>query len=355
MLRLPTILLLAASAFPPEAGAQADADRDVLRVVFYNVENLFDTIDEPDKLDDDFLPSSEKAWGTRRYSAKLDSLARAVRAAARDLPPDLVGLAEVENRLVLEDLAQAIGRGEAEYGVVHYESPDLRGIDVALLHRTDRRGLKLRKASRLRLAFPDEPLQVIRETGDSVPYTSRDILHAEFKLGGLRGPLHVFVNHWPSRRGGLEASEPRRVVAASRLRARIDSLHAAGGDPRILAMGDFNDEPPDRSLAEILGASTGGSGEGLVNLMGPPDAAGEGTYNFRGDWNMLDHFVVSANLAEGGNARWEVGSCGIHRTDRLLHFSDRFGPTPNRTYGGPNYYGGTSDHLPIQLQLIRAR
>ena len=342
---LPILLLLVSCA-----SAQAPGERVV---VFYNVENLFDTIDAPDKLDDEFTPGSDKAWNTERYDAKVEVLARAIRAAAGGRAPDLIGLAEIENRAVVEDLGRAIGGDGVRYGVSHFESPDLRGIDCALLYVTGKDGFIVEGESRLRLAFPDEPLTEVQETGEFVAYTSRDILHVEGYFEGMENKLHLFVNHWPSRRGGLEVSEPRRFVAARALRQRIDSLAQAEAWPAVLAMGDFNDEPVNRSMAEVLGASPDPNAWGLVNLFGGADAAGEGTYNFRGNWNMLDQFVASPTLTAEG-AAWRCTDARTFRADWLMYESERYGPTPSRTYGGPNYYGGASDHLPIVVTLRRS-
>ncbi len=338
-------------------------------VLFYNVENLFDTLDTPNQIDEEYLPGSEKLWGTQRYNAKLDSLAHVIAAASGARPdpkgkqryataslPLLIGLAEVENAAVCRDLATRLA-GEGVYRVEHVESPDVRGIDCALLVRTD--AFKTGSVRGIRLEFPESINPPDMESGER--YTSRDILYVQGRIKGMKQPLHVFVNHWPSRRGGLEASAPRRAVAARALRSAVDSLRGAEGHPYVLAMGDFNDEPENGSLQDVLGAQIHGYVEptSLANAMGLLDAEGGGSYNYRGNWNMLDQFVITGvlmpfNGAKYGKAKgWQIGSVSAFREDWMMYFSDRFGATPSRTFGGPNYYAGYSDHLPIVATLYR--
>lgn len=334
-------------------------------VLAYNVENLFDTLDAPGKSDEDYLPDSEWCWGTARYRAKLDSLAHVIGAAAGARPlaegpgryradelPALIALTEVENAAVCADLARALA-GEGAYAVHTVEGPDVRGIDGALLVR--RGTFRVRAVSGIRLDFPEALNPPDMAPGER--YTSRDILHVRGRFRGMKRDLHVFVNHWPSRRGGLEASAPRRAVAARALRAAVDSLRGADGAPYVLIVGDFNDEPPDASLTEVLGASREGAAppQGLANLTGPADAAGLGTYNYRGEWNFLDQLIVSGALLPDAGGRWAVAGARPFRAEWMLYRSDRFGPTPSRTFGGPNYYAGYSDHLPVVATLYRVK
>jgi len=339
------------------------------RVVFYNVENLFDTLDDPNTTDEDFTPGSELQWTHARYQAKLDALAKVLLAAGEGQPPLIIGLVEVENAAVVEALGQRISAMAANnpdkrpvgkksptpvrYQVAHLESPDTRGIDCALLVRNDKTGAAVEQLRGIRLHFDQD-----------TSYKSRDILYAAVTLRGLRQPLHLFINHWPSRRGGEAESNPKRLVAAKALRLAVDSLRNAEASPWILIMGDFNDEPANESLTEYLGArqafpATDGSlppGE-LYNLMGPADAQGEGSYNYQGNWNMLDQFIASWALMPQVPCKrcLAVSDAATFRQDWMMFVSDRYGPTPSRTYGGPNYYGGVSDHLPIRLTLHRPR
>jgi predicted extracellular nuclease len=342
-------------------------------VVFYNVENLFDTLDDPNKTDEDFTPGSELQWTHARYQAKLDALARVLLAAGEGQAPLIIGLVEVENAAVVQALGERISAIAADgpengpksspakkkanapvrYQVVHLEGPDTRGIDCALLVRRDKTGASVEQQRGIRLHFDQD-----------TSYKSRDILYAAVSLRGLRQPLHLFINHWPSRRGGEAESNEKRLVAARTLRQAVDSLRSAEASPWILIMGDFNDEPANESLTEYLGArqalpATDGSlppGE-LYNLMGPADALGEGSYNYQGNWNMLDQFIASWALMPQVPCKrcLAVSDAATFRQDWMMFVSDRYGPTPSRTYGGPNYYGGVSDHLPIRLTLHRPR
>lgn len=367
------ILLFAACLTPANALAQrsgqapAKGEKKVSNtVVFYNVENLFDTLDDPNKSDEDFTPGSELQWSHARYEAKLDGLTKVLLAAGEGQPPLLIGLAEVENAAVVQALGQRISRKVAEkdsadpqrrnarsqvvaYEVAHVESPDVRGIDCALLVLTGKNGFKINAVRGIRLNFPLD-----------TSYKSRDVLYISGRLRGQREPLHIFVNHWPSRRGGEAESSANRGIAATALRKVVDSLRTAESNPLILIMGDFNDEPDNQSLTEILGARTAmptddatASAGDLINLMGPANALGEGSYNYQGNWNMLDQFVVSTALLPDTECRRCLGvrDAATFRQDWMMFVSDRYGATPSRTYGGPNYYGGVSDHLPIRLTL----
>jgi predicted extracellular nuclease len=316
-------------------------------IVFYNVENLFDTIDDPSRNDEEFLPGSALKWNTERYEAKLEALARVILAAGGGKPPVLVGLAEVENAAVVRALGERLSEGNLRYEVAHVESPDTRGIDCALLYRPGKSGFKLLQTRAIPVHFPDDSA-----------YTSRDILYVKGKLAGVKEPLHVFVNHWPSRRGGQEASEHRRVRAALALRPVVDSLRGAEKQPLVLITGDFNDEPHNRSIRDVLGAhpEPGSRGANLHNLTGPAAAAGQGSYNYQGNWNMIDQVIVSTALAQTDCRRcWVVRDAGPFREDWMMFASDRYGMMPSRTYGGPNYYGGFSDHLPLRMMLAKQR
>jgi predicted extracellular nuclease len=365
-------MLLGQNPYPASAAGQKKVSNSV---VFYNVENLFDTLDDPNKKDEDFTPGSELQWSHARYEAKLDGLTKVLLAAGDGQPPLLIGLAEVENAAVVEALGQRISREVAArsslnaqaknpksrggagpallYEVAHVESPDERGIDCSLLVRSGKDGFEVEQVRGIRLHFDQD-----------TSYKSRDILYVTGKLRGQRQLLHIFVNHWPSRRGGEAESSANRAVAAMALRKVVDSLRTAENNPLILIMGDFNDEPANQSLAEVLGArqaplaSDGLAPAGdLFNLMGPADARGEGSYNYQGNWNMLDQFVVSAALLPELPCKrcLAVQDGATFQQEWMMFVSERYGATPSRTYGGPNYYGGISDHLPIRLTLLGPR
>ncbi|MFT7589238.1 MAG: putative extracellular nuclease, partial [Limisphaerales bacterium] len=290
-----------------------------------------------------FTPNGKNIWTPERYHAKLLALSAVIRTAADGKAPAIIGLCEIENEEVVRDLGKVISGGDFEYGVITFPSPDMRGIDNAILYRKEL--FKVSGTTFHRLHFPDEE-----------EYTSRDILHVWGKFKKMKEPVHFFVNHWPSRRGGSEASEPRRVVAAEKLKDAVAAVQNEYEDPLIVIMGDFNDEPQDNSLRETLRASlvlSTPENHKLYNLMGPADLKDEGTYNYRGNWNMLDQFIVTGNLLSP-KSKWIATDCAARQEVWMMHYnSERDDHSPSRTYGGPNYYGGFSDHLPIVLSLVR--
>lgn len=300
-------------------------------VVFYNVENLFDTEDDPQKADEEFTPAGEKEWTPERYDQKLAKLSRVI-AASDDKLPAVIGLCEVENRKVVEDLAKTGALAAIEYGVIHRESPDGRGIDVALLYDTKR--LNLNEAGVITTTLP---------VGDR-PNT-RLILHASGDINGA--PVHFFVNHWPSRYGGKEKSEPNRLAVASNLRTYLDAVLQNDPDAEIIMMGDFNDHPDDKSIVEVLNAGSLSSSQPLANLMYDLHKKGKGSYNYRGEWGALDQFIVTRSLTDGEGIDVQPETVRFVRHDWMMYVNDKGEAYPNRTYGGPNYYGGFSDHLPI--------
>lgn len=308
------------------------------KIAFYNVENLFDTVDDPTTLDDDFTPDGKQKWTTERYQAKLTKIAQVMDSLGK---PHLIGLSEVENLTVLEDLIETEALKTEDYGIIHKNSPDMRGIDVALLYK--KQNFQVLKTEFIRVNFPD----FIEKD-----YTSRDILYAKGKLSNGE-ILHVFVNHWPSRRGGLQQSEPKRLFVAQHVKKAVDEILYKDQKALVVLMGDFNDEPDNTSLTSVLGALPDESAalEGLLyNCFYSQDKDKKGSYNYRGNWNMLDQFIVSGYLRNPA-APLMVKNPTIYKYSWLM-YEGKNGPTPNRTYGGPNYYGGYSDHLPISIELI---
>ncbi|MEN0047884.1 MAG: endonuclease/exonuclease/phosphatase family protein, partial [Bacteroidota bacterium] len=209
------------------------------RIAFYNVENLFDIIDDPAKPDDDFTPEGRQEWTKARYFAKLLKIAKVVEGMEH---PAFIGMCEVENKSVLEDLVSRRTLSSRAYGIAHYESPDYRGIDVALLY--DQKQFKLQKSSTIRIHFPVEIVE---------DYTTRDVLMVEGTFQ-KEHQLYFFINHWPSRRGGLKESEPKRTYVAKQLKKAVDSLFQINPNAQIIIMGDFNDETDNKSIAEVLNA-----------------------------------------------------------------------------------------------------
>jgi len=311
-----------------------------LIVCFYNVENLFDTIDQPVLLDEEFTPDSKKNWNTTKYFKKLDNVARVLSSMSNDKLPDIIGLSEVENISVLEDLIEMPGLKAGNYGIVHEESPDVRGIDVALLY--NRNTVKVRNHEVIPVKLPFD-----------TTFRTRDILYIHLEAND-KNDIHVFVNHWSSRRGGEKASEPKRLYSAVALRRKIDILLSKDSQSRFIIMGDFNDEPTNKSLNSILMAGNKrknfGKGD-LYNLYyDKHNLHNEGSYNYRGSWNMLDQIIVSYNLIDRMNSlSCDYSSGEIFQQDWMMYETNEGIKVPSRTYGGDNYYGGISDHLPVYV------
>lgn len=308
------------------------------KLAFYNVENLFDIEDDPATLDEDFTPGGVQKWDLERYELKIGKIAQVMDSLGR---PNFIGLAEIENKKVLEDLIRAPGLIDEDYGIIHKESPDVRGIDVALLYK--KKDFKVLETEFIRVNFPE----FIEKD-----YTTRDILYAKGKLSN-GDIIHLFVNHWPSRRGGLEQSEPKRLFVAQHVRKAVDEISRKEPGAKIVIMGDFNDEPDNTSINSVLGAlpDSSASLEGLLyNCFYSLHAEKKGSYYYRGDWNMLDQFIVSADLRNPqGSLLVKKAAIGDFS---WLMYKGKDGLTPNRTYGGPNYYGGFSDHLPVSIELM---
>jgi predicted extracellular nuclease len=307
------------------------------RFAFYNVENLFDTINHTLKKDDEFTPGSKNNWNTERYWKKQQDLAAVIDSMGL---PVIIGLSEVENANVLRDLCKSISG--AYYQFIHQESPDDRGIDVAFLYQPE-----------FFRPVADSAIGVLVQLNDATIAGTRDILHVAGIFKPTGDSLHFFINHWPSRVGGLEASEQRRMAAADTLSHYIRKIWQKYPARNIIIMGDLNDEPTNRSVSTNLVDQTlpPDTSQILINLAIPAKLKGLGTYNYRGEWNLLDQIIISSNLTTAKGPLL-VRDFKIFDREFLMYESERFGKTPNRTYGGPNYYGGCSDHLPVFIEVI---
>ncbi len=308
---------------------------DTFTVAFYNVENLFDTINDPAISDTEFLPEAEKQWTEKRYHKKLSNLAKVIAAIPSPELPDLVGLCEVENKMVVLDLTKQQEISNAGYQIVHNDSPDRRGIDVALLYKPGHFSVLKHQSFTAPLVTSGNP--------------TRDVLYVT-GVARKTDTLHIFVNHWPSRYGGVEKSAPNRNAIAKLVRTKIDSLQQADPDAKIVVMGDFNDNPDDTSVEEILGGATipEETEKPLYNLHSAAYSRGEGTFNYKGTWSMLDQILVSWSLRDSATGlHCPADAGGILREPWMIYTSKKGVEYPNKTYGGPSYYGGYSDHLPV--------
>lgn len=292
-------------------------------VLFYNVENLFDTLDTPNKNDSEFLPDARRNWNSDKYNEKLAHINQVITDMEK---PAIIGLCEIENKAVVEDIVSS-GNLAGTHTVVHHESLDMRGIDNAIIY--DSTKLNLLEDGIVRFDMPE----------GNTP--SRDIVWAKFERNGSH--VYVMVNHWPSRRGGQLISEPKRLVAANAASEFIDSLQAADKNVQIVFMGDLNDYPEDRAPQMIS--------ERLKPQISAKSGEYGGTHNYRGEWNVLDHILVSKSaLKKKGALRVSKKSGEIHSFEYLMTtYKERI--VPFRTYGGGKYLGGYSDHLPVSVKI----
>ncbi len=249
-----------------------------INILFYNVENLFDITDDPNINDEEFLPSGDRHWTKKRFEHKLNQLSKVILASCDYEMPDIVGFCEVENRYVLEKLTQETALYQFDYQIIHKESPDERGIDVALIYKKDQL-----------IPIKYNYIPLVKSNG-KIDQT-REILHATFQIE--QDTLHVFFNHWPSRYNGQAGSEPLRILAAQTLKSEVDKLITETPDAQIVIMGDFNDEPQNKSIKEVLTVNPISSNE-LINL----SANWNGTLKYQQNWQVFDQIIVSNELTE---------------------------------------------------------
>lgn len=325
---------------PSDPSNQNPTVIESVRIGFYNMENLFDTIDDPENSqDDEFLPTSNKQWTPTRYQRKLNNMASVISSLAF---PALMGLAEVENEKVLEDLVKNESLSITPYAWIHEDSPDFRGIDVALLYQPS-----------IFTPLSYEAIEVSLPASVSNFSTTRDILMVKGLLG--EEEIYLFINHWPSRSGGVEQTEGKRKFAATILKEKIFTIRQTQPSAQFILMGDFNDEPFDESVLTILETQTNKINiieSQLYNCSAAAALAGKGSLNFRGNWQMFDQIIVSGQLLDG-NGPFQVEDFEVFEEAFLFFEHPENGPIPDRTYGGDNYFGGFSDHLPVFIDLNR--
>jgi hypothetical protein len=316
-----------------------------VRIIFWNVENFYDPYDDTTKLDDEFTSGGAKHWNYSKFSVKLNHVSKTILAAGGWEAPAIACMCEVENRYVLNKLIYETPLKPWHYKIVHHDSPDLRGVDVAMLYRPAVFTLVSQKSIAIRFPF------------DTISQT-REILMVKGVLF-KSDTLTLFINHWPSRRGGYLASQPRRNYVASVLRHLVDSVLRTNEKTNILIMGDFNDEPTNESLFQILRAKTDTvkpDAKDLFNLMGIRNKQHpEGTLKFRNQWSTFDQIIVSGILIKGlAGLKAGPQNAGIFHPSFLLEEDNTyFGKKLYRTYSGPGYHGGFSDHLPVMVEIMQ--
>jgi endonuclease/exonuclease/phosphatase family metal-dependent hydrolase len=331
----------------PPALSNAEAGTDqICRIMFWNSENLFDCFNDTTKLDDEFLPHGLRGWNTTRYNQKINNMYKVFIAAGDWDPPDLIGLCEIENRNVLFDLVRNSEFSFYNYKFIHHDSPDRRGIDVALLYNP-------------------KTVEIITEMAITVDLSdddgsaTRDILYSRIKIE-TDDTLSIFVTHWPSKYGGAGVTAGLREKVAEILAENILKIRQKYSSERIIVMGDFNDPPESNSLEALcIGSKSSGLNENplMVNLGKGYNGKIPGSYKFEGAWQLIDQVLVSENLISGIEGPCvRTGSFRVFSPAFLLENDEKYGgQKPFRTYAGMVYQGGFSDHLPVLVDLFSRR
>lgn len=337
---------LAIMLFCLTAFAQTKDQYKVGLIGFYNCENFYDTINQPDVQDEEFTPDGAKHYTPFTYLDKVHNLATVISQIGTDISPDglsMFGCAEIENETVMQDLIHQPELINRHYAIVHYDSPDLRGIDVGLIYNP--KYFKVKHSEPVFTPLPDE---------EGKHHYTRDVLYVYGEYDGE--PMHVFVNHWPSRRGGEQASAPFRAIAAGVCKAKIDSITKINPDAKIVVMGDLNDDPVSPSITKVLKAT--GDPEkvkrgGLYNPWTVMYNSGFGTLAYNDAWNLFDQIMVTAAFLPKKQDGFFFKEAKIYKKDFMIQHSGQYKDYPKRTYDGNTYISGYSDHLPTYLILLK--
>ena len=320
------------------------------KVVFYNLENLFDTINDPNKNDEEYLPEGERKWTTYRYNQKLHNMERVLfDVALQDKNfPAVIGVSEIENRLVLEDLLAQPKLAKANYRIVHFDSPDRRGVDCAFFYRPNQ--FQLEGSEAHRISFPGRP-----------NFLTRDLVAMWGKIEGE--PFYFIVSHWPSRLGGKERSQYARDFVAAKCKHICDSVRTVNPNTKVVIMGDFNDDATDASVVEVLGAKGNIKKLEANDMFNPFNAmlkAGYGTLAYRDSWNLFDNIVVSENLATGSTGALKIQKKegakfygNIFTAPYMIQKEGQYKNYPLRSFVGSNFQNGYSDHFPVYIYIAK--
>lgn len=321
----------------------AQNDRHKAIVGFYNMENLFDTINDPNKNDEQFLPNGDYQWTSERYLHKLDNLSRVISEMAKmDGGLVVLGVSEIENEQVMLDLAATERLRPYKLSVCHHDSPDRRGVDVAFFYDASRFHLLATRA------FPC-----------TIPGDTNFITRDQWLMSGIldgTDTIHLLVNHWPSKLGGEKRSMPKRMAAAMLTRHIADSLMNACPHAKVIIMGDLNDNPNAKSMMEGLRTRTNTknlAADDLYNPMWQMFRDGIGSYAYRDSWELLDNIIVSEGIVNARPNTYKFSSAHIFRRDFMLTKSGSYMNYPLRMYAGGVYQGGFSDHFPVYIILTK--
>lgn len=312
-------------------------ESSIYTIAFYNTENLFDVYVDPKTMDSDFLPKSAKNWTKQRYERKIYKLGSVIAKIGFETsqkPPALIGLAEVENDAVLKDLIESDDLKDFNYGFIHYDSSDERGIDVALLYNKDEFSVESSKAI---------PIH-IEEFSGRIDYT-RDVLLVTGYLNSNK--VHLLVNHWPSRHEGRDETDFKRIIAATKLTEVITSLKQEDMNAQIIVMGDFNDNPNSPSILNLK------QNNNLINTMESIWSYNRGSVNHNFTWILFDQILLTSNFLEEGAGPFTFLKADIFDEKFLKQYDGKYKGQPYRTYVGKKYQGGFSDHFPVYVQLKR--
>lgn len=315
-------------------------------IAFYNVENLFDTINDPLKFDDDRTPEGKDKWTSTLYKDKVQKIAKVLSEIGSDktsTSPDIIGLCEIENEQVLIDVINDPSLQGQNYSVIHFDSPDARGIDVGLLYKKD---------VFVPMSFRNNTLTIHNEDGKR-EYTRDQLLASGFFDGE---EMHFLVNHWPSRRGGEARSRPKREAAARLNKKIIDSLLNINPEAKIISMGDLNDDPTNSSLKKVLKTVKeidSVTYQDIYNPMEKMAKKGMGSLAYRDNWNLFDQIFFTGALLKDEKSTYRFWKAGIFNKKYLIVDRGRYRGYPFRSYAGGTYAGGYSDHFPVYIYLIK--
>jgi endonuclease/exonuclease/phosphatase family metal-dependent hydrolase len=317
-------------------GFSQDVEQRPVRLMFYNVENLFDIYNDTLTEDADYLPGGVMRWNQTRYNKKINSLYKTIVAAGEWDPPAVVAFCEVENRNVLVNLIYDTYLSRFNYGIVHEESQDRRGIDVCLIYRKD-------------IAHIIDYKYWIPAGFRREEFATRSVLYVKMIIA--KDTIHLIVNHWPSRRGGVLAGEDLRMKIAAMVKEKTDSIMVSATGEKIVILGDFNSTPDDQEMKSLISRTD--SINFLINLSESLSAKGFGTYRYLGTWEMIDQVLISNQfLTYNKGLTTDAKMLKIFKPDFLLKKDPKYpGNTPFSTYRGYKYQGGFSDHLPVLLDL----
>ena len=342
MKRLLTLIIAIAALGSSLSAKSPEKIRQMAGIAFYNLENLFDTIaNNVEGRDLEFTPGGQKQWDSRKYYSKLHNLAYAISQFTTPGTPNgpaIIGVSEIENRSVLEDLVAQPEISAWKLQIAHHDGPDPRGVDVGLLYNP--RMFKFENMTNHRLT--------------TIKYRTRDQMCVVGRIGGQR--IAVIVNHWPSRLGGQEQSEPNRMAAAELTRQIADSLWRVDPEIGVIVMGDLNDDPMDKSCAKVLGAKRDAEGVGDHGFFNPfwrKLDAGIGTLAYKSQWNLFDQIIVSGNLVNQPESRWNFYRADVLNKDFLKDTEGNRQGYPRRTFAAGSFLNGYSDHFPTEIILIR--